>query len=108
MSWNGQSVCSVPLPPPLTRENVMAFGTWYDDQEEAYLVDNSGRKLSHIDATAKVREILNKRLNDGDMTRDELVTQLVDRMDVADLMGFVADADQEFLPEVLPQQQGGQ
>jgi hypothetical protein len=73
----------------------MAFGIWYDDKGEVHVMDNKGRKLPLIDATAKAREVLSGKF------KDELLTALVDRLDVNDIIGFIADADQNFLPGVV-------
>lgn len=75
----------------------MAFGTWHDDNDDLYLVDSTGQRLLHADAVQKTRVFL------GDLSKDELLTALLDRMDVNDLMQFVADANHTFKPGVMPE-----
>lgn len=74
----------------------MAFGTWHDDNDNLSLVDCDGTKLLHVTALEKVRVML------GGQTKDELITALLDRMDVNDLMAFLADANHKFKPGVIP------
>lgn len=74
----------------------MAFGTWHDDNDELHLVDNDGKRLSHLEARVKLRPMLEA------LSKEELVTALLDRFDVNDMMGFLADANQTFKPGVLP------
>ena len=78
----------------------MAFGVWYDDKEQAHIMDNSGQKLLLLTATEKAREVL------AGKSKEELLVALVDRLDVNDIIGFITDAHQKFLPGVLPE--GGQ
>jgi len=80
----------------------MAFGVWYDDRHEAHIIDNKGCKVSLITATEKARAVL------AAMSKDDLLTALVDRLDVNDIVSFICDAEQAFLPGVLPEPEGGQ
>jgi Mg/Co/Ni transporter MgtE len=77
----------------------MAFGTWHDNNDDLHLVDNDGKRMSHLEARVQVRPILEQ------MSKEQLVTALIDRMDVNDLIGFLTDANQSFKPGVLPAEQ---
>lgn len=73
----------------------MAFGTWTDDNEQLYIVDNDGKKMSYLEARVQVRPILEA------MTKEQLVTAVIDRMDVVDLVSFLTDPNQSFKSCVL-------
>lgn len=74
----------------------MAFGTWHDDNDNVHLVDSTGKKMSHLEARVQIRPILEK------MSKEELVTALIDRLDVNDLISFLTDVNHCFKPNLIP------
>lgn len=74
----------------------MGFGIWYDDNDEVHILDANSQKMSLLIARDKARKVL------ADKSKEELLTALMDRMDVNDIFGFVTDDKQSFLPDEAP------
>ena len=72
----------------------MGFGVWYeDDGNDASLIDSQNQKLSLVEARDRVRHVLK------DKDKDELLGMLLDRLDIEDIMRYVADGDNKLLSD---------